>query len=90
MLRTQILTHIFGRGTLLHIQNNPLSEKIGLSFHKDNNQSTMLYSQNQASLQYMRNYLSKYLNQKGFHNQFKAVRKLGKGNFASVYEVCHL
>lgn len=35
----------------------------------------------------MRVYLGKYINQKGFHNQFKPVKKLGKGNFASVYEV---
>jgi hypothetical protein len=35
----------------------------------------------------MRNHLGRYLNQRGFHNQFKPVKKLGKGNFASVYQV---
>lgn len=32
-------------------------------------------------------YLSKNLNQYGFHNLYKPVRKLGKGRFATVYEV---
>jgi serine/threonine protein kinase len=35
----------------------------------------------------MRNHLGRYLNQRGFHNQFKPIKKLGKGNFASVYQV---
>ena len=30
--------------------------------------------------------MTKKLNQKGFHEMFKPIRKLGKGNFASVYE----
>lgn len=32
-------------------------------------------------------HLSKLINQKGFHEIFKPIKKLGKGNFASVYEV---
>lgn len=35
----------------------------------------------------MRVMLSRLINQKGFHAQFKPVKKLGKGNFASVYQV---
>jgi serine/threonine protein kinase len=35
----------------------------------------------------MRNHLNRLINQKGFHSQFKPVKKLGKGNFASVYQV---
>lgn len=31
--------------------------------------------------------LSQRINQTGFHQLFKPHRKLGKGNFASVYEV---
>ena len=34
-----------------------------------------------------RDYLKHYLNQKGFHETFKAIKKIGKGNFASVYLV---
>lgn len=32
-------------------------------------------------------YLSKSLNQLGFHRLYKPVKKLGKGGFATVYEV---
>lgn len=32
-------------------------------------------------------HLSKLINQRGFHELFKPIRKLEKGNFASVYEV---
>ena len=32
-------------------------------------------------------HLSRLLHQKGFHERFKPLRKLGKGNFATVYEV---
>jgi hypothetical protein len=35
----------------------------------------------------MRTQLSRFINQRGFHNHFKPIRKLGKGNFASVYQV---
>jgi serine/threonine protein kinase len=38
----------------------------------------------------MRNHLNKLINQKGFHVQFKPVKKLGKGNFATVYQVIRL
>lgn len=34
-----------------------------------------------------RNALKLKLNQRGFHEQFKALDKIGKGNFASVYLV---
>ena len=34
-----------------------------------------------------RDHLKHYLNQKGFHETFKAIKKIGKGNFASVYLV---
>lgn len=30
--------------------------------------------------------LEKRINQRGFHEMFKPIRKLGKGNFATVYE----
>ena len=32
-----------------------------------------------------RNFLRLRINQRGFHESFKAHRKIGKGNFASVY-----
>lgn len=32
-------------------------------------------------------FLGKTLNQLGFHHEFKAIRRLGKGQFATVFEV---
>jgi serine/threonine protein kinase len=32
-------------------------------------------------------YLTRCLNQLGFHRLYKPIKKLGKGGFASVYEV---
>jgi serine/threonine protein kinase len=32
-----------------------------------------------------REVLRRYLNQRGFHQDFKPIKKIGKGNFASVY-----
>ena len=29
--------------------------------------------------------MKQFLNQTGFHEQFKPIKKIGKGNFASVY-----
>lgn len=34
-----------------------------------------------------RTYLESKLNQRGFHELFKPIKKIGKGNFASVYLV---
>ncbi len=34
-----------------------------------------------------RNHLEKKLNQRGFHELFKPIKKIGKGNFAAVYLV---
>lgn len=40
---------------------------------------------NQADLKACREILRGKLNQRGFHEQFKPKKKIGKGNFASVY-----
>jgi serine/threonine protein kinase len=34
-----------------------------------------------------RNFLETKINQRGFHELFKPIKKIGKGNFASVYLV---
>ena len=39
----------------------------------------------EADLQTIRDVLKEKLNQRGFHEQFKPKKKIGKGNFASVY-----
>lgn len=38
-----------------------------------------------ADLQTCRDILKSKINQRGFHEQFKPKKKIGKGNFASVY-----
>lgn len=38
-------------------------------------------------VQKWREVLKDYLNQRGFHEQFKPFKKIGKGNFATVYLV---
>lgn len=35
----------------------------------------------------VRNVLRVFLNQVGFHEQFKPIKKIGRGNFATVYLV---
>lgn len=52
--------------------------------YKDDN--VTYYLQNDDDMKW-RDTLKKYLNQKGFHEQFKPIKKIGKGNFASVYLV---
>lgn len=39
----------------------------------------------ESDLQACREILKGKLNQRGFHEQFKPKKKIGKGNFASVY-----
>lgn len=36
-------------------------------------------------IQNWRDILKTKINQRGFHEQFKPIKKIGKGNFASVY-----
>ena len=38
-----------------------------------------------VELENWREILKSKLNQRGFHEQFKPKKKIGKGNFASVY-----
>ena len=42
---------------------------------------------NEEVLILWRDALSPILNQRGFHELFKPIKKIGKGNFASVYLV---
>ena len=45
----------------------------------------MLGLRSEADLIAWREALKGRLNQRGFHEQFKPKKKIGKGNFASVY-----
>lgn len=63
------------------------SQKIGITLFQNSQITNTLYTLHEAALQVFRINLSRFINQKGFHSQFKPVKKLGKGNFASVYQV---
>jgi hypothetical protein len=58
------------------------SEIVGFSLLSENNERISFYGPD--SLQFTQN-LGKTLNMKGFQEMFKPVRKLGRGNFATVY-----
>lgn len=55
-------------------------------FEKGDTKLTYLLS-TEEDVNTWRNVLKKRINQRGFHEQFKALDKIGKGNFASVYLV---
>lgn len=50
-------------------------------------ESYSLYTNDVVAYDQIKIYLKKRLNQFGFHETFKALKKLGKGNFAHVYLV---
>jgi serine/threonine protein kinase len=56
----------------------------GLRFDRDGC-SSEIYSSNEKEILEWRNFLRGKINQRGFHELFRAQRKIGKGNFASVY-----
>jgi len=55
-----------------------------VSFEKNDSKSTYCL-RTAADLQIWRDILRAKVNQRGFHEQFKPKKKIGKGNFASVY-----
>jgi hypothetical protein len=44
-----------------------------------------LFSSSLSVIQMWKEHLEKTMNQRGFHSLFKPIKKIGKGNFASVY-----
>lgn len=56
-------------------------------FHGDSDQFINLYSNNNKVIEQWKNELLKKINYAGFHNLFKAVKKLGRGTFAAVFEI---
>ena len=61
-----------------------LANPPSLYFEKESAKSTFEVKSG-AELQQWRDVLKSKLNQRGFHEQFKPKKKIGKGNFASVY-----
>jgi calcium-dependent protein kinase len=56
----------------------------GITFEKQE-EKVSFGLRSEADLQACREVLRGKLNQRGFHEQFKPKKKIGKGNFASVY-----
>ncbi|EGR27846.1 protein kinase domain protein [Ichthyophthirius multifiliis] len=65
-------------------ENNALGHPKGIILDKAN-QKTELASNDENFILKWRDILREKINQRGFHEQYKAIKKIGKGNFASVY-----
>lgn len=58
----------------------------GIRFENENTNHTITYYSGDVELlKRWRDYLGQKVNQRQFHESFKAHKKIGKGNFASVY-----
>lgn len=55
-----------------------------ISFEKNEHKASYVL-RSASDLQQWREILKSKINQRGFHEQFKPKKKIGKGNFASVY-----
>jgi serine/threonine protein kinase len=62
-----------------------LGMPIGIRLIRNEQVISELYHANTTTLLQLRNILEKKLNQRGFKEQFRPLRKIGKGNFGSVY-----
>ncbi|CAK69345.1 unnamed protein product (macronuclear) [Paramecium tetraurelia] len=67
--------------------DDSLGPIIGIQFIKDNGDINSVYKLNATAKLILewRSYLSSRINQWQFHNMFRVYKKIGKGNFASVY-----
>ena len=71
------------------LNESPSGESIqGLKIEKKE-ESYSLFTKDLVGIDQIKSFLKKKLNQTGFHETFKALKKLGKGNFAHVYLVEH-
>ena len=66
------------------MQKDVCSEKIGIRLFTEGNKETTLYAMSQQVNRWVE-ILTRNINVRGFHEMFKPIRKLGKGNFATVY-----
>lgn len=64
-----------------------MKKKMGIRIIKEGTNSVEFYFKSEALLDIWLKYLAKNLNQYGFHQLYKPIRKLGSGGFANVYEV---
>lgn len=64
-----------------------MSKKIGIKIIKEGVSTVEFYFKSEPLLDIWLRYLGKNLNQYGFHQMYKPIKKLGAGGFANVYEV---
>ena len=70
-------------------QNDIKSAKIGFRLYVDEGFGCSFYGPSDLIEKWV-SYLQPEIHQKGFHERFKPLRILGKGNFATVYEVTRI
>lgn len=63
------------------------SRPVGFTLQKTGSQPTEIIILGESVIEIWVRLLSRTLNQLGFHRLYKPVKKLGKGGFATVYEV---
>lgn len=60
------------------------STKKGIRLYNESEKELKIFLEDDQANVWTR-ILEKRINQKGFHEMFKPIKKLGKGNFATVY-----
>lgn len=58
-----------------------------IRFDKGDQYIELRYPKKESDLEIWRNHLKTKLNQRGFHEQFTPIKKLGVGKFAQVFQV---
>jgi len=76
-------------GTSYITQKDTKSAKIGFRLYLDEGFGCSFYAPSDIIEKWV-SYLQRQIHQKGFHERFKPIRILGKGNFATVYEVTRI
>lgn len=84
MLRSQVLSSLSDSGKSVPSQTDIRSPKTGLKFYTEDGKQCSFFADGKVIEMWVVQ-LGKKLHQKGFHERFKPFRKLGKGNFATVY-----
>ena len=64
-----------------------MGKPYGLKFERFSEFIILENKEDPEGLIVLRNFLASRINQRGFHELFKPIKKIGKGNFASVYLV---
>lgn len=60
---------------------------MGFRLHKENAGKMELFAKHNALVEIWIRHLAQHLNQYGFHRNYRPIKKIGKGGFATVYEV---